>query len=150
MARGWWELFFVLLLSAVVFPAALRGDDDCRGWTPSARNIAAVEHDYSTALEQIRQMLAKYRPDVTHLQGNAVLSPRILMLLIERSESQIPAGILGRLRPMAEAVLNRSELGISDMIGAPVPDNVRCEIRTEAQSAYEALAKLHAEVMRWP
>jgi hypothetical protein len=95
-------------------------------------------------------MLAKYRPDVTHLQGNAVLSPRILMLLIERSESQIPAGILGRLRPMAEAVLNRSELGISEMIGAPVPDDVRCEIRTESQSAYEALAKLHAEVMKCP
>jgi len=150
VARGWWELFFVLLLSAVVFPAALRGDDDCRGWTPSARNIAAVEHDYSTALEQIRQMLAKYRPDVTHLQGNAVLSPRILMLLIEQSESQIPAGMLGRLRPMAEAVLNRSELGISEMIGEPVPDDVRYKIRTEAQSAYEALAKLHAEVMKCP
>jgi hypothetical protein len=52
------------------------------------------------------------------------------MLLIERSESQIPAGILGRLRPMAEAVLNRSELGISEMIGAPVPDDV-CDARSE-------------------
>jgi len=34
--------------------------------------------------------------------------------------------------------------------GAPVPDDMRCEIRTEAQSAYEALAKLHAEVMKCP
>jgi len=150
VARGWWELFFVLLLSAVVFPAALRGDDDCRGWTPSARNIAAVEHDYSTALEQIRQMLAKYRPDVTHLQGNVVLSPRILMLLIERSESQVPPGIFGRLRPLAEAVLNRSELSITETVGAPVSDDLRCKIRTEAQSAYEALAELHAEVMKRP
>src|SRR5215813_10731344 len=81
----------------------------------------ARDDDYCTALEQIKQMLAKYRPDVTHLQGDAVLSPRILMLLIDRSESQIPAGILGRLRPMAEAVLHRSELGISDMIGAAGP-----------------------------
>lgn len=109
---------------------------------------AARDDDYCTALEQIKQMLAKYRPDVTHLQDNAVLSPRILMLLIERSESHIPAGILRRLRPLAEAVRNRSELGISEMVGAPVPDDVRCEIRTEAQSAYEALAKLHAEVMK--
>ena len=43
----------------------------------------ARDDAYCTALEQIKQMLAKYRPDVTHLQGNAVLSPRILMLLIE-------------------------------------------------------------------
>jgi hypothetical protein len=83
------------------------------------------DDDYCTALEQIKQMLAKYRPDVTHLQGNAVLSPQILTLLIERSESQI-------LRPLAEAVLNRSELGISEMVGAPTTDDVRCEIRTEA------------------
>jgi hypothetical protein len=107
----------------------------------------ARDDDYCTTLEQIKQMLAKYRPDVTHLQGNAVFSPRVLMLLIDRSESQIPPGILGRLRPLAKAVLNRSELGISEMVGAPVPDDVRSEIRTEAQSAYEALAKLHAEVM---
>jgi hypothetical protein len=108
----------------------------------------ARDDAYCTALEQIKQMLAKYRPDVTHLQGNAVLSPRILMLLIERSEGQIPAGILGRLRPLAEAVLNSSELGIAEMVGAPVPDNVQSEIRTKAQSAYEALAILHAEVMK--
>jgi hypothetical protein len=110
----------------------------------------ARDDDYSTALDQIKQMLAKYRPDVTHLQGNAVLSPRMLMLLIERSQSQMPAGIFGRLRPLAEAVLNRSELGISEMVGALIPDDVRCEIRTEAQSAYEALAKLHAEVLKYP
>jgi hypothetical protein len=143
-------LFFVLLLSAVAFPTALRGDDGCRGWTPSARDLAAVEHDYSIALEQIKQMLAKYRPDVTHLQGNAVLSPRILMLLIERSESQIPTGIFARLRPLAEAVLNRSELSIADTAGAPVSDDLRCKIRTEAQSAYGSLAKLHADVMGRP
>lgn len=112
---------------------------------PSAR-----DDDYCTALEQIKQMLAKFRPDVMHLQGNAVLSPRILMLLIVRSESQIPAEILGRLRPLAEAVLNRSELGISEMVGAPVQDDVRCKIRTEARSAYAALSTLHAEVMKCP
>jgi hypothetical protein len=105
---------------------------------------------YCTALEQIKQMLAMYRPDVTHLQGNAVLSPRILMLLIERSESQIPAGIFGRLRPLADAVLNSSELGIADMVGAPVSGDVRSEIQAKAQSAYEALGKLHAEVMKCP
>jgi hypothetical protein len=111
---------------------------------------SARDDAYCTALEQIKQMLAKYRPDVTQLQGNAVLSPRILMLLIERSESRIPAGILGRLRPLAEAVLNRSELGIVELVGLPVPDDVRSEIRTEAQSAYEALGELHAEVMKCP
>jgi hypothetical protein len=110
----------------------------------------ARDDAYCTALEQIKQMLAKYRPDVTHLQGNAVLSPRILMLLIERSESQIPAGIFGRLRALAEAVLNRSELGIAEMVGSPVPDDVQSQIRTEAQSAYKALGKLHAEVMKCP
>jgi len=57
---------------------------------------------------------------------------------------------LERLRPMADAVLNRSELGISEMIGELVPDDVRCQIRTEAHSAYEALAKLHTEVMKCP
>jgi hypothetical protein len=61
------------------------------------------------------------------------------MLLIERSESQIPAGIFGRLRSLAKAMLNRSELGIAEMVGEPVPDDLQCEIRTEAQSAYEAL-----------
>jgi hypothetical protein len=110
----------------------------------------ARDDDYCTALEQIKQMLAKYRPDVTHLKGNAVVSPRILMLLIERSESQIPADILGRLRPLAEVVLNRSELGISEMVGVSVPDDRRSDLRTEAESAYEALAKLHAEVMKGP
>jgi hypothetical protein len=105
---------------------------------------------YCTALDQIKQMLAKYRPEVTHLKGNAVLSPRILMLLITRSESQIPDDILGQLRPLAEAVLNRSELGISEMVGVPVPEDVQSEIRTQAGSAYEALAKLHAEVMKCP
>src|SRR5215468_1263054 len=94
----------------------------------------ARDDDYCTALEQIKQMLAKYRTDVTHLKGNAVLSPRILMLHIERSENQIPADILGRLRPLTEAVLNRSELGISEMVGVPVRDDVRSEIRTEAES----------------
>jgi hypothetical protein len=112
--------------------------------------VAHRDDDYCSALEQIKQMLAKYRPDVTLLEGNAVLSPRILLLVIERSESHIPAGILGRLHPLAEAVLNRSELGISEMFGAPVPDDVRCGIRTEAQSAYEALAQLHAEEMKCP
>jgi hypothetical protein len=105
---------------------------------------------YCTALEQIKQMVAKYRPDVTTIQGNAVFSPRILMLLIERSEGQIPADVLGRLRPLAEAVLNRSELGIAQMVGAPVPDDVQSEIRTQAQSAYEAVGNLHAEVMKSP
>lgn len=105
---------------------------------------------YCTALEQIKQMVAKYRSDVTTLQGNAVVSPRILTLLIERSESQIPADILGRLRPLAEAVLNSSELGIADLVGEPVPDEVRAQIRTEAGSAYKALAELHAEVMKRP
>ena len=105
---------------------------------------------YCTALEQIKQMLAKYRPDVSHLQGNAVLSPQILMLLIERSESQIPADILGRLRPLAEAVLNRSELGILEMVGEQVPNEVKSEVRSQADSAYEALAYLHLEVMKRP
>jgi hypothetical protein len=89
----------------------------------------ARDEDYCAALEQIKQMLAKCRPDVTHLQGNAVLSPRILMILIERSESQIPAGILGRLRPLAEAVLNGSELGISEMVGTT--GSGRCAMRDE-------------------
>lgn len=102
---------------------------------------------YCTALEQIKQLLAKYRPDVTHLQGNAVYSPRILMLLIERSESEIPAGVFGRLRPLAEAVLNRSELGIAMTIESPVSEDVQSRIRTQAQSAYEAIGRLHAEVM---
>ena len=102
---------------------------------------------YSTALDQIKRMLAKYRTDVTQLRGNAILSPRILMLLIERSESHVPADILVRLRPLADAVLNRSELGISKMLGVPIADKVQSEIRTQAESAYEALAKLHDEVM---
>jgi len=110
----------------------------------------ARDDDYCTALEQIKQILAKYRTDVALLKGNAILSPRILMMLIEGSESQIPADILGRLRPLAEAVLNRSELGISQMVGVPVPDDVRSEIRIEAESAYEALARLHPEVMKRP
>jgi hypothetical protein len=29
----------------------------------------ARDDDYCTALEQIKQMLAKYRPDVTHLRN---------------------------------------------------------------------------------
>jgi hypothetical protein len=108
------------------------------------------DDDYCTARDQIKQMLAKYRPDVTILQGDAGLSPRLLMTVIERSESQIPAGVLARLRPLAEAVLNRSELGIAEIHGAAIPDDVRCAIETEAQSAYEALAGLHAEVMKCP
>ncbi|HEY2533764.1 MAG TPA: hypothetical protein VGJ20_38550 [Xanthobacteraceae bacterium] len=78
----------------------------------------ARDDDHCAGLEQIKQVLAKCRPDETHLQGNAVLSARILMLLIERSETQIPVGIFGRLHSLAEAVLNRSELGIGEMVGA--------------------------------
>jgi hypothetical protein len=109
--------------------------------------MAGRDDAYCTALEQIKQILAKYRTDVTQLKSNAVLSPRILTLLIERSESQIPADIYGRLCPLTEAVLNSSELGIIEMVGESVPDDVRTKIRTEAESAYVALTQLHAEVM---
>lgn len=105
---------------------------------------------YCTALEQIKQIVAKYRRDVTQLQGTAVLSPRILTLLIERSGSQIPEGILTRLRPLAAAVLNSSELGITEMVGAPLPGDVKVKIQSEAHSAYEALRLLHAEVIQYP
>ena len=113
-------------------------------------DAAARDDAYCTALEQIKQILAKYRPDVTHLRGNAVLSPRILVLLIERSRVRIPSDILGRLRPLAQAVLNRSELGGAETVGVPVPDDVHSEIRKEGLSAYGDLAKLHAEVMKRP
>jgi hypothetical protein len=105
---------------------------------------------YCTALDQIKQIVAKYRRDVTALQGNAVISPRILTLLIERSGSQIPEGILARLRPLSKAVLNSSEIGIAELVGATVPGDLKSKIQLEAQSAYEALGVLYAEVMQCP
>ncbi len=109
-------------------------------------NQSKRDDSYCAALEQIKQILAKYRTDMPHLRGDAVLSPRILTLVIERSESQIPPGVLHRLRPLAEAVLNTSEAGIADMVGSPPPNDVRSKTQLDAEAAYEALAKLYAEV----
>jgi len=136
-------------------------------WTINSRDsvIAAVRRNqqeaampdqstrddaYCTALEQIKQMVAKYRPDGTTIQSNAIFSPRILMLSIERSEGQIPADIFGKLHPLAEALLNKSELGIAQMVGVPEPDDVQNEVQTQVRSVYEAIRKLHAEVMESP
>ena len=103
---------------------------------------------YCTALEQIKEMLAKYRPDITHLrQRNSVFSPRLLTLMIEGSTTQTPPGVLERLRPLAEAVLHQSEVGIADMAGFPPLEDLRSEIQARALAAYEKIQNLHAEVM---
>ncbi len=106
------------------------------------------DEGYVAACEQIREILSKYRPDATSLKTGAVLSPRILSLFIERSEAQIPANVLRRLRPLAEVVLSVSEAGIAELVGSPVSADVQSKINDEAQAAYVAMAALHAEIMR--
>lgn len=109
---------------------------------------AGRDNEYCVAVDQIKQIVARYRPDVTVLKGNAILSPRILMLLVERSEKEMPPEIMHRLRPLAEAVLNRSELGIAEMVGAEVPEDLQSKIQSAARDAYRALADLHEDVTK--
>ncbi len=108
------------------------------------------DNEYCVAVDKIKQIVARYRPDVTVLKGPAILSPRILMLMVERSEKEIPPEIMHRLRPLAEAVLNRSELGIAEMVGAEVPEDLQSKIQSAAMDAYRALADLHDHVMIGP
>ena len=111
-------------------------------------NAQQRDDAYCRAVDQIKEIIARYRTDVAVLRGNARLSPRILMLLLERSEGEIPPDVMSKLRLIADAVLNESEIGIAEMLDEPVSKDVKSEIRKSADSAYSALDELHAEVMQ--
>ena len=106
----------------------------------------SMQGDLNAAHEQVKQILAKYRPDFPHISTNAGFSPRILALIMIRSKSRIPPEIFHRLRPLAAVVLNSPELVTPDMAEPPAP--YQMPSKSAVKEACRALAELHAEIVK--